>query len=170
MAAKSEVSVDAVLDHTSPHLFQPCDLPLREVLLPHIGQGRTAPERQRLTEVRRCPVRRAILERATALRGEALETANIDVLLCGTQHVGAWTGEHHRATCRRLQCLPEPRHINLQGVLRTCGRVFPPQAVDEHIARHCHVCAEDKDCEQRSLLLAADIQGMAIEADLSRPE
>jgi hypothetical protein len=170
MTAEREVSIDPVLDHTSPHLLQPRDLPLREPLLAHIGQGRTAPERQRLTEVRRSPVRRAILERATALRGQALKTADVDAFLCGTQHVAAWTGEHHRAPGRRLQCLPEPRDVNLQGVLRPRGRMFPPQPIDEHIARHRHVRAEEKDHKQRSLLWAADIQGIAIEADLGRPE
>ncbi len=170
MTAKGEVSLNPVLDHTSSNLLQPGDLPLREPLLAHIGQGRTAPECQCLTKVRRCPIRHAIHERATAPRSQALETADVNTLLGSTQHVGTGPRQHHRASSRGLQCPPEPRDIDLQRVLRASGRMFPPQTVDEHITRHRHIGAQHKNRKQRSLLLAADIQNTAVEVSLNRPK
>ena len=59
---------------------------------------------------------------------------------------------------------------NRERPARAGGRMIPLQAVDKDITGHRLVCAEKENREQRPLLLAADIQGMAIEAGLDRPE
>ena len=107
---------------------------------------------------------------ATDFAGEALEPAHVDVLPGGPQQVGAGPGEHHLAPGGRLQRLPEPGDIHLQGVLRTCRGMLPPQPVDKDIAGHRLVRAEDENREQCPLLLAADIEDMAVNADLDRSE
>ena len=48
--------------------------------------------------------------------------------------------------------------------------MLPPQPVDKDIAGHRLVRAEEENREQRPLLLAADIEDMAVNADLDRPE
>jgi hypothetical protein len=92
------------------------------------------------------------------------------VLPRGPQEVGAGPGEHHLAPGGRFQRLPEPRDVYLQGVLRTRGGMLPPQLVDQDIAGHRLVGAEKENCEQRALLLAADIEDVAVHAGLDRPK
>jgi hypothetical protein len=104
--AERDIRLHPVLDSTCPQLLQACDLRLREVLGADIGQGLTAPQRERLAEVGRRLAGCVRRERATAFAGEALETAHVDVLRGGPQQVGARPGEHHLAPGGRLQRLP----------------------------------------------------------------
>jgi hypothetical protein len=48
--------------------------------------------------------------------------------------------------------------------------MLPPQPVDKDIAGHRLVRAEEENREQGALLLAADIEGLAVHADLDRPK
>jgi hypothetical protein len=48
--------------------------------------------------------------------------------------------------------------------------MLSPQPVDKDIAGHRLVRAEEENHEQGALLLAADIEGMAVHAGLDRPE
>ena len=52
--------------------------------------------------------------------------------------------------------------------MRTRRGMLPPQSVDKDIAGHRLVRAEEENREQRPLLLAADIEGMAVNAGLDR--
>ena len=170
VTAEGKISFDPVLDDTDPQLLQPSDLDLRELLVADIGQGRTAPQCQRLAQVRRRPAGRVRHQRATALAGKALETAHIDALPGGSQNVCAGPGQHNLSVGCRLQCLPEPGDVHVQRVLRARGRMLPPQPVKQGIAGHRLVRAEKENYKQRPLLLAADIEDMAVNANLNRPE
>src|SRR5215471_1745534 len=170
VTAERDIRRYPVLDSACPQLLQARDLRLREVLVADLGQRLTAPQRERLAEVRRRPARFVGRERATAVAGEALETAHVDVLRRGPQEVGTRPGEQHLAPGGRLQRLPEPGDVYLQGVLRARGGVLPPQPVDEDITGHRLVRAEEENREQRALLLAADIEDVAVHAGLDRPK
>src|SRR5262249_58715540 len=144
VTAKGDLCLYPVLDSGCAQLLQPRDLRLRELLVADLGQGLTAPQRERCAEVRRRPAGCVRPERASAVAGEALEAAHIDVLPGGPQEVGARPGEHHWAPGRWFQRLPQPRDIHLQRVLRTRGGMLPPQPVGEDIAGHRLVRAEEE--------------------------
>src|SRR5262249_22727131 len=114
VTAERDIRRYPVLDSACPQLLQARDLRLREVLVADLGQRLTAPQRERLAEVRRRPARFAGRERATAVAGEALETAHVDVLRRGPQEVGTRPGEQHLAPGGRLQRLPEPGDVYVQ--------------------------------------------------------
>src|SRR5262249_12457367 len=92
VTAERDIRRYPVLDSACPQLLQARDLRLREVLVADIGQRLTAPQRERLAEVRRRPARFVRGERATAFMGEALETAHLDGLPRCPQKVGARPG------------------------------------------------------------------------------
>jgi hypothetical protein len=48
--------------------------------------------------------------------------------------------------------------------------MLPPQSVDKDVAGHRLVRAEEENREQRPLLLAADIEGMAVHTGLDGPK
>lgn len=48
--------------------------------------------------------------------------------------------------------------------------MLTPQLVDKHIAGHRLVRPEEEDREQRPLLQAANIKGVAIDVSLDRPQ
>src|SRR5262249_3956193 len=168
VTAKGDLCLYPVLDSACAQLLQPRDLRLGELLVADVGQRLTAPQRECLAEIRGRPPGCVGCERATAVAREALEPAHIDVLPGGPQEVGAGPGEHNWAPGRWFQRLAEPRDIHLQGVLRTRGGMLPPQPVDKDIAGHRLVRAEEENREQRPLLLAADIEDMAVHAGLDR--
>jgi hypothetical protein len=68
------------------------------------------------------------------------------------------------------QCLAESGDVHLKGVLRSRGRTRAPQPVDQDFARYRLVRAEQQNREQCALLLAADFEGMAVNARLNRPQ
>jgi hypothetical protein len=47
---------------------------------------------------------------------------------------------------------------------------LPPQPVDQEIARHRLVRAQNKNRQQRPLLLAPDVEDTAVDAGLNRPQ
>ena len=65
MARGVEVGLDPLLQRREPELFEPGDLRLRERLVRELRERRAAPERQRLAQELRAPVRFRGLERSS---------------------------------------------------------------------------------------------------------
>ena len=79
MAPELEVGVEAELERPEPLLLECRDLPLREGLVGQVGEGRPAPERERLAKLLRRSPRLARRERLRSVRDERGEPVGVEL-------------------------------------------------------------------------------------------
>ena len=78
VAPAGQVRVDALGDAVQAELLEARDLGLRERLAPHVGQGRAAPERERLAQRRRRLLGPSARQLDAALREQVGEAAGVE--------------------------------------------------------------------------------------------
>ena len=66
------------------------------------------------------------------------------------------------------QRLAEVRDIDVNAVERARGRILLPERVDQPVRRHHLTCAQEKDCEQCSLLARAHLEWLPALGHLER--
>ena len=78
--SEREVAVDPLLEGRQAELVEPGDLRLRERLVREVGEGRPAPERERVTEPVGCQLRIVARDRLPSLLQQALERVGVERL------------------------------------------------------------------------------------------
>src|SRR4029077_962417 len=162
VVAERELEVDTSLDARKPELVEAIDLVPREVVVREVVRRGTAPERERLAQLRGC---RGTLERP-GFGEELLESVRVEVFRRDLQPV---TGSD-RLHGFRPELLAQARYVSLQRLGRGLGRLAVPQLVDEPVAGHRLAGVQQHDREQLSLLPAAQLDRGVAFADLERPE
>src|SRR5450755_307061 len=95
MLTERKLGTNPVLQRRQARLLQPCDLALGERLKREIGQRRTAPQPQRLTQrLARAP-RIARLQRAATGNQQRPEAIDIHLATIALQNVTTVAGEEH---------------------------------------------------------------------------
>jgi hypothetical protein len=157
-----EVGVHASLQHVQAALVEAPDLRLGERLEAELGEGRAAPEGERLPKERRAAVR--------ALEGcgrrELLEAAGVRRVGGDPEHVtGLPRGEHVRR-----QQLADLRDEVLERRRRGARRRLAPELVHEAVDRDDLVRVDQEEGEEGALLLPAERDRPAVADDLERTE
>jgi hypothetical protein len=148
MAPEREIRVDASLERDEPALLEARDLVLREVVVCEVGERRTAPQRERVTQHRG---RVAGLNVARVV-DELLEAVGVERLGRKLQHVAARTRDK-RVDADRLAQL---RDVALERLRRRVRALLAPELLDQLLARDELVRVQQQDCEQFALPATAD--------------
>jgi hypothetical protein len=117
MAPQLQVRLDALLQRGDAELLQPGDLGARERLELQAAEWRTAPQRQGIPELPRCPGRITVGAGALAPRQHLLEVTQVQP--GRPNDVPRWLGEEDT----RVQRLAQLGDVDLQCLLRR-GRRF----------------------------------------------
>ena len=155
-----EVCVDAKLERLQPQLLEVArGSPGR--LAGKVGEGRSPPERKRLSEQRR---RLRRLGRA-GLLDEPPEAVEVELVRLDAQEV-AWRPRHQPLP----ELPPEPQDVVLQRPGRRGRRVVAPDAVDQALARDDVVRLEQQQgCDRPPFRPTQGQPALAVE-DLERTE
>jgi hypothetical protein len=161
-----QVGVDAVLGSGEFFLVEPGGDGLAEVGPGHLGQGRAAPEAERLAQGRGGRGRVGA-QLGPARGGQLLEPDDVGVARVEREPVAGRPGLDHRLGQRPAQ----PGDQGLQRV-RGAGRgLVGPQAVDELAGRHDLAGAKRQHDQQRAQPGPADLEHLSrAGADLQRSE
>src|SRR5712692_4508957 len=139
-----EVGLDPILGCREAKLLEPRDLALRKRLVREVGQGGTAPERERFPERAGSRLRIAASERIPALLDQALEPAHVDLVgLCAEEIAGA-AGEQHTGP-KQLAQLGD---VVLHDLRRGFGRLVAPELVDQLLARDDLVRVQEQNGQE----------------------
>ena len=132
VAAEREVGVDPALERRDAKLLELEDRRLGERLVGEVGEGRSAPQRERLAQLVGCDSVVRCRERATTVLDEPLEVMGIDRVGLDLDRVSA--GLRHEDVGREHAA--QPRHESGERVRRRLGRMVAPQILDQAIARN----------------------------------
>src|ERR671923_201963 len=160
--ARLEVGVDPLLEDGQPELLQAADLGLREGLERELAERRSAPEGERLAELRRPLVGRGRLR----LGGQGLRPGRIEPARVDTEQV---SGRLRHENVRPEQ-LPQLGDEVLKGGRSRLRRVLTPERVDQAVGRDGAAGIDEEEREQGPLLRPAERQRFAVRAHLDRPE
>ena len=156
VAATREVGLDPLLERDEPQLLEPRDLRLGERLVRQVAQRGTAPERERPAQL----VRRGLRLVGPRLAEQALEAVQIELPGIDAEEVAG----RARDEPALAQLLAEPGHVDLDRLRRGGRRATGPQRVDQPVARHGLVRAQQQDREQATLSTAAEREhGLVLE-------
>ena len=150
--AAGEIGVDALLHHGQAPLLEPLRLLIRERLVEDVGEGRAAPELERLAQ--------------RTARHQSLEAVEVELTRLDDEQVAGSAPQD--ATC--AQHPAQPRHVAVERLRRAPGWMLPPQPGDQPVARHRLVRAEEQHREQCALLRPAERERGAVAARLDRAE
>jgi hypothetical protein len=162
MAAELEIDGDSCFERAVVELFEPRPLRLGEGGIAQLGQDRARPEGERFAEVLR---RRTGGFVAGALH-ELDEALQVKLAVLDEKEV---TGPVRDDAVGSEQ-LPEGVHGNLQRVRGRLGRTFPPERVDQAVARQNRVGVKQQEREECSLTTTADRESEPVSLDLERTE
>jgi hypothetical protein len=127
-AAGPQEGLGAVLRGREPRLLEAADLVLGELVVGHLRQRRSAPQRERLVERRGGPGVVALVEAVAAVRGEAGEAGRVDRVVGGLEDVARGPGDDgpgdHAA---------QVRHVALDGLRGGVRGRGPPQRVEDPV-------------------------------------
>ena len=96
MATERQICLDPVLERRHAELVETCGLGLRKGLEGEVGERRTTPERQGLTQELRRALGALLRERALALGEQALEPRQVEVAVPDPELVSAAGGHENR--------------------------------------------------------------------------
>ena len=157
-----EIGRDPVFEHAEPQILEPVDLGLREVLELRVGERGTAPERQRLSQQPRSLGWLGV----PRLAGQPLEAEEVELTAVELEHVA----RRPRVQKARAQQLAELRDRVLER--GRCGArwVLTPELVDEALGREGLVCPQEQECQEGTLISAAELHRRAFVQHLERTE
>ena len=168
VATESEVGVDPLLERGQPQLVEAVDRGLREALVAEVGEGRTAPERERFPENRRRTGRVPALRSPPSSLRETLEASDVEGVLGDDQRVAPGPGLERAG--RAPEQLPQGRDVDVQAPLRSVGVVVAPDRVEGALGRHDLVRVQEQEGKERSLLGASEGDRSALDYGLERPQ
>jgi hypothetical protein len=164
--AESELRIDPVLGGGEAQLLEPLDVDACERLELQVGQRPPAPQPLRLAQGSRGQVVVTRLFRPPSFFHELLEAPQIELTGRDTQDVSRRSRDERRAV--RAECLPKPRNVHLHRVARRRRRVVGPQLLDEAIARHDPIRAQQQHREERALPRTTQREALPVRADFER--
>jgi hypothetical protein len=164
-AAERELGVDAIHPRGEPQLLEAPDLGLRELEQREFLQRQAAPELQRRRECRGRGFGLAGRELPAALVSKPLEANAVEFVRPGMEQVAAGPRLENAVG----EAAPEPRDRYLESVRRISGPVAE-KLLENPLARHDLVRAEEQQSEERVLTLAAEPHPAPVAGDLEWPE
>ena len=129
-----EVCVDPLLEAAQVELFQSGDLALGEVRIGELGQGRPAPELERLA---RHPVPH-----------EPLELQHVELVVLDPDQVAGRLGEQAVA----IKHLPQLRDVDVECLLRRLRRLLVPERLRQALGRDDLVRMQEQHCQEGTVL------------------
>jgi hypothetical protein len=151
-----ELGVDQLLERGEPQLVQACDLGLGERLVGEVVERPTAPQRQSLLEHRRGGRGASRCQLGPALGEEPLEPVGVERLRIEPQLVPPLARDELGGSGGAGQRLAQARHVHLERLGWTGGRVLPPELVDQTVGAQGLVGVDEEQREQRPLLAASE--------------
>ena len=138
--------------------------PAERTTISEISECWSPPQRQRLPQLRGGDRRLGTIR----LADQPLEPVHVELIPVETQHITRRLGEDRTAAL--AERFSQLRDAHLQGGPAGPRRLLAPQLVDQLIARHDLVRAQQQDRQQRALLRTRERDhGVAI-GDLERTE
>ena len=166
--AGGQAPVDQDLGGGQAQLLQPGRLGLGPRLVGELGQGRAAPEAERLLQQPGRP--RPLGGRGgQGLGGQPLEPGRVDLPGAGLQEIARRPGGHHPRP-GRPKGPAQGRHPALEGVGRVPRRVVAPEVLDQPVGRHHPAGVDDQVGQQGPLLGPWDPHRGRPVPDLQRPQ
>ncbi len=163
MPSEREVGVDPLLGQRKLKLLDPCRLRDGEWLL-ELGEGRTAPERERAAQRGRGRIGVARLEGCSPLREHLLGPVQIHLMGRDVECIARRPRDQDLIGHR----LSQLRHVDLDHLDGRLGNALAPQVVDEPAAGDGATRIEDQHGQQGALLPTSESERRA--SHLQRPE
>jgi hypothetical protein len=156
VAAGVEILVDRDLERGRAQLVEAPDLRSGERFVGDVGQGRPAPQPQRLAR--------------GALGEQPLEPGGVHPVSAQLQLVAAPARRDRVVLPVRGHRLAQVRHVELHHLGRRGWRLVAPQPVDQPLGRHGRAGVEREHREQGARLRAAERDSDLVRADLHGSE
>jgi hypothetical protein len=161
-----KVGLQTMLERHKAQRFQPADLVLRERLVAEVRQRRTAPQRERAAQHLARLSRGPSGKQLPALVQQPLKPLQIERAVLDPHQVAARSRLDHPITQR----LPQVRHVHLQPLNRSRGRLLIPQRINEPLRRHRLARVQQQDRKQRALLRRPQLELGPVLPDRQRTE
>ena len=168
LTPECEIGLDPVLERRDVELVEPGDLVLREALVREIRQRRPSPEREGAPQLLGRLPGLAGRERGSSLGQTAFEAVAVELVRLDPKRIAAANGAKGLGAAGQL--LPEGRNTVLQHLRSGLGRVLSPELVDDHVARHRLVAAQEQAGQHRPLPRPAQGQAALAVEHLQGPE
>ena len=153
---------------------RPSDLRLRERLVREVGEGRPAPERERVTEPIGCQLRVVPAERLSSLLEPGAGTRRRRATrerCAGRIRARAFRASRSAASPSASASAFRSRETYACSVFAAvAGGRLAPEVVDERVLRHDLVRPQEQRGQQRALLGAAEVEPPAVLHDLEWAE
>ena len=147
-ASRLELGVREILQSGEPQFLEPSCFRLREGLEGEVGEGRSAPHRERVAQR---PRTRLAVERAR-VGDQPLEPGEVDALRVDGQDVAG----RSRHDALGAQCLAQRGDAVAERGRGRRGRRVAPELVEQPVGRDDLVDAEEQHRQQRPLFVAAE--------------
>ncbi len=174
MLAQRETRVGQLLDRNRAQVVEPSDLTGGSRHFADVDERRSAPEVERLGQLRDggCGITHA--DRVTREQHESFEALRVELVGLDPEHVsvrtGRQSGTRRARTPVELEDLTDTADMNAQRGRGAGGWVALPQLFDELFGRDRPVGPHRQECEQLPGLFAADLHGRSIVPHLDRSE
>ena len=151
VAARSEISVDALLDSRHASLFETRDLGLCERIEGEVRECRAAPEGQSFEERLGCLLRSTCAKGPSAVFHEPLELVRVQLVRPDSEGVARTAGDENLlrivGVVSDAERLSKLRDVDLDGLHGGRWRPTFPQLVDQPIDGDDFVSVEEEDSE-----------------------
>jgi hypothetical protein len=169
VAAEREVAVDPVQQRRQPQLVE-----LRHLVAParlelETGQRRATPERERSAETLGCGLELTLRGTFARACNEQLHAVGIELVRRHLQAVAAGRGRD-RISAGAAERLANFREVDVDRLVRSRRRRFPPQIVDQALARDELVRIQEQNAEDEPLLHCPERDRLSGLDHLERPE
>src|SRR5262249_8242316 len=115
-------------------------------------EGRSAPERERVAQL--------------SVRSQARKALEIELVRLDMQHV---TGGFSLETVP-ADGLPQLRDIHLERLVCLLRRLVVPERIEKTVGRDDAIRVEQQHCQERPMLLSAEVEAAVVLARLQRAE
>ena len=167
MAPGGQVGVDAHLKRREVLLLQARDLRRRERRGGELGERRSAPQLQRLAQLRGRVLRASGRQRVAAVGDLAFEALGVELAGAYAEAVAGRRGDQHVGVVERLA---QPRDVDLDGLDRAGRHVLAPQRDREALRAHGLIGVQGEHREHGARSGAAERHRTAVGAHLERTE
>ena len=165
LATACEVSLDPALERDEAKLVEASGGGPQDVALRDVGERVPRPESKCVPEQLRRRLGPSVLERAGTVRGQTLESVQIERVTLDAEQVAGLPRLDHVAAKR----LAELRHVALEDVRGGVGRLVVPHGVDQPPGRH-HLAGMEQEHREHGTGTRAQSSRATVDQRLDRPE
>ena len=174
VTTEREVRLDPVLERRHAELVETSGLGLRKGLEGQVGERRTTPERQGLTQELRRALGALLRERTLALGEQALEPRQVEVAVPDPELVSAAGGHENRGGIALgatvFEHLAEPGDVHTNALHGSVGRALAPECIDQAVDRDGLVHVQQEYRENGARLGSPEGERASVCEDLEWPE